>query len=343
MKRLVCLLLPLCLLCGCRPKTEVGDQIVVTGIALDSRDGRYRVSVQAVEQSDPATATYTASGDTVAQALQGFLNEAGKRTYILQNRILVLGREHCQRTSLFDTLDYFIRTQEGQATVQLAVCRGDPSALLSVDGGSDAIPADYVSQLLQEGYRTTRCVSACLLDVERSLSGMYDAALPILEVSDGTPRLSGTALFRDGRLVGELTDRQTRGLLLANGDSDRCVYTVNGTALELEEQHTSVAVTPTQTGWHYRITLTAASSVREVGTPYSEALLRRAEAELAADIEEAMHAIIACRSDPLGLARRTAARYCRRGITQDAAREALPRATFTAEVTLTSTDRGFLP
>ena len=352
MKRWIWLiLLPLCL-SGCHAQSTVGDRVIVTGLGITENEGTITVSVQAVEalrtagslseQSESATAVYTASGATVAEALQAFLNEAGRRTYILQNQIIVLEESTCRNHALTELLDHFIRTGEGRSTVDLVVCRGDPSTLLGITSDSDAIPAEYVSRMLLESQRLTRAFRTRLLDVERASSGMYDAALPLVEVTDGTPRPVGTMLFRNGIAAGTLTPAETTGLLLAMGEGERCVYTRDGTTLELKDLHRSVRAERTADGWRFHVTVTAASHVTE-GKRADAAALTAVEAAIAADIEGALaRTYTAYDSDPLGLARLAAARYKNDGITEDAVRAGLHTAAFSASVDLSHTDNGLI-
>ncbi len=358
MKRCVAAALTLVLLLsGCRSEAAVAEQVIVTGLGIDRCDGEYVLSIQAVEalktsgslseQSDTATAVYTAQGASVAQALQAFLNETGKSTYILQNQVIVISLEQCRAESVFTALDYFVRNQEGRALVDLVVCRGDPAALLDITTGSDAIPAEYVSQLLEEGQRWGRCVEARLLDAERASSGMYDIALPILEVRDGTPQLSGTALFRDGELAGELTVRETTGLLLADDAPEYCLYTLDDVTLRCEDIRTQLTVQPRGSGWAYHFTVNATVRMVEEGKALSSAdkraLLKRLEETVQVDMQEVLTKIVhGCGSDPLGLARHTAAQYRGDGVTQQAVRDALPRSHFSAVADLSLTDSGFL-
>ena len=341
-------------LCGCRAKQTVSDQVVVTGIGIDRRDGQYVLSIQAVEalktsgslseQSETATAVYTAEGASVAEALQAFLNETGKSTYILQNQIIVISMAQCREESLFTTLDYFVRNQEGRALVDLVVCRSDPSVILDIDTGNDAIPAEYVSQLLAEGRRWGRCVQARLLDAERASSGMYDVAVPILEMGETSPSLSGTALFRDGRLAGELTESQTTGLLVAADEAEQCLYTIDGTAVQCGNIRTEVTVVPQGTVWEYRMAVKATAEVVEgtASSPDSNDVEAALEEILKRDVLDAMTVASEKNSDPLGLARRTAAQYRSDGVTQRAVREVLAQSRFTVTTEITVTKSGFL-
>ena len=237
MKRLCALMLLLPLFCGCRADTALRGEVVVTALGIHQKNGTCALSVQAIdglktasglsEQNEAATAVYGASGNSVAAALHAFLNETGRRAYILHNQIVAVSTAQCEAHSLFDSLDYLIRNGEGRASVPMVVCRGDPADLLGISSGNDAIPARYVVGLLEEGAAWGVCVKRDLLDVERAASGMYDVTLPIVAVADGTPALDGTALFRGGEFVGELTREQTTGFLLLGDELRQLLYTQN--------------------------------------------------------------------------------------------------------------------
>ncbi len=358
MKRwLAFLMLPMLLLGGCRFGSDMASQVVVTGIGIDYREGRYLLSIQAVEalkisgslseQSEAATTVYTAEGGSVAEALQAFLNETGKNTYILQNRILVLGGEACRERSLFELLDYFIRNREGHATVDVILCDGDPTALLSTVSGSDAVAADYVSQLLEEGNRRGQSVSTCLSDIERASSGMYDAVLPILRMEGNTPTLAGTALFRSGEFVGEMSVSQTRGLLLSGDTPDYCVYTTEGMTVRCEDIATDLTIKRQGDSFWFTVTISAQADIVEGGQALSKAerkaAVKRAEEAMAAEVNAALRrAVTECGSDPLLLARTAAAQYRSEGVTQVAAQEMLTKSRFTVQAKLELTSRALL-
>ncbi len=342
MKWLWVWLIPLLfLLCGCRSEPAVGEQVIVTGMGIDKQDGVWTLAIQAVEalktagslseQNESATAVYTADGASVAEALQAFLNETGKRTYILQNQIFVLSERLCRQQSVFDVLDYFMRNQEGRALVDVVVSHDAPAALLDITTGSDAIPAEYLSQLLDEGRRYARAAEAHLLDIERASSGMYDLLLPRIAVTNGVPQLEGTAVLRNGVLCDILTQQETTGMLLAGGDSDRCLYTIDDITFLVSDMHRRLTVESVGGTWRYRIALTGVARVMEQqptmegSTIQPEKALQHVEIAIATTAETALRRTATQdHSDPFGLSRRTATLFRHRGVTQAMVYEQLP-------------------
>ncbi len=341
---------------GWREKPSTGDQIVVTGIGIRPTTEGYELSVQAVEalktsgslseQNENATAVYQAKGSSVSQALQAFLNEAGRSTYILHNRIFALELSSGSNRSIFDMLDYFTRNLEGRALVDLVVCREDPSLLLSIESGNDAIPAEYVSQLLQEGRDWGIAVQTRLLDVERASSGMYDLVLPIMEVADKTPRLDGTAVFRKGKYVGELSVSQTTGFAFAADRMDNCLYTIDGVTFRITASSTLLKITPQRDAFRYEFSITGKADIAEapqkaLTTAEKQDLLKKLQQAIEADTLSAVTALSnTYRADPLGLARQTAKAVD--GITQEQAYDRLPRGDYAVSATIRLTESGFV-
>lgn len=341
MKRLFALLLSVPLLCGCNTQTALRGEIVVTALGIHNQDGACRLSVQAVEglktasslseQDDTATAVYEASGESVSAALHAFLNEAGRHAYILQNQIVAVSIAQCKAQSLFDSLDYLIRSKEGRTLVPTVVCRGNPADLLGISSGNDAIPARYVVGMLTEGADWGVCVKRDLLDIQRAYSGMFDATLPIVTVSDGAPQPDGTALFRDGAFVGELTREQTTGLLLLGDEAPQLLYTESGVTYTLSSLKTKLTVQTDGQQFRYQFTVTGEVSVTE---RQGNAKPQKAAAErfVKGCMEDALRTLNETDCDPLGLARKTAQQYLT--VTEKTVRSQLNSCDKTVSVTL---------
>lgn len=274
------LIIGIAMLPSCREKSQINQRVVVTAIGIDAgADTECSLSIQAIEvlktsgslteQEKNATSVYQIQGPSVASALKAFVAASGRNTYILHNKIIALGMDQVKKQPLQSMLDYFIRNHEGRPQVDMVVCRGSAKELLEVPSESTAIPADQIALMLEEGSRWGYVTRSRMLDVERSISGMYDIGLPIITVEeenansdDGgeteaengkkSARLDGTALFRDGNYVGDLDQNATRGLLFARGDLDHCLYVLDlppdlgegRITLSIQNARTQVSVTP---------------------------------------------------------------------------------------------------
>lgn len=341
MKRLCAAILLVALLTGCSTDTALRNEIVVTALGIHQKNGVCTLSVQSVEslktaaslseQDDVATAVYEASGESVSAALHAFLNEAGREAYILQNRILAVSVAQCEAVSLFDSVDHLTRSGEGRTLVPVVVCRGDPAELLGISSGNDAIPANYLVGMLKEGAEWGVCLRRDLLDVQRAASGMFDAALPILTVLDGTPAPDGTALFRDGAFVGELTETQTTGLLLLGDELRQLLYTANGVTYTLTSVKTKLTVTEDGQRFAYGFAVTGQVQITERQGGGEPALVD-VGTFVQACMDDALRVLNTVDCDPLGLARKTAQRYPR--VTQETARSQLKTCDKTVSVEL---------
>lgn len=297
----------------------VGNRRVITAVGLSGDSHRYHVSVQAVEalktagnlseQEDTATAVYTASGETVATAFHNFLTTSGNRAYVLQNQLLIISEDLCRHRSLFTILDYFMRNAESNPTIKVAVFRGNPADLLALPSGSEAIPAAAVAQLIDEGFKGGICLNTSLLDIERAFSGMSDAALPLIVWQNDTPRLCGTALFRDGNWAGELDEAQTVGLLAARNRLQNAVWQINGVALRLESSKTTVHLQEDRYVFSLSGKVKLVEKTVALTAKQRQDCLKTAETVLKNQVTAALHTTDNAQSDVLGLKRRANKRY----------------------------------
>ena len=331
------LIIAIALLPSCREKTQINNRMVVTAIGIDEKEEGCGISIQAIEvlktsgslteQEKNATSVYTAEGQSVAGALKAFVADSGRSTYILHNKVIALGLSQIEKTPLETLLDYFIRNHEGRPLVDMVVCRGEASKLLEVPSESAAIPAEHLARLLEEGYEWGYAVRTRLLDVERALSGMYDASIPIVRVEGEEEEmrihLDGTALFRYGAFAGELDESETRGLLYARGDFRKGLYVLpaagrpEGERLTLSVQNasTKVEVEPQGDTAHYRFRITCEAEILEefLTGHLTTDEIHQAERQLAGVIREETERALAVSTgygcDAAGLGRLTQKRY----------------------------------
>lgn len=312
---LVAVLLGFCLLPSCREKSQINNRIVVTAVGIDEDEeqGGCRVSIQAIEalkisgsltdQNENATSIYEASGRSVASAMKTFVTQTGRNTYILQNRAVVMSLDLLKKTALPATLDYFLRNYESRPDVGLLISRGDPAEVLSVPSSSYTIPSEYLSTLIREGQRWGFSAKTTLLDAERSFSGMFDAFIPIVRVQGSGDEaeivMDGTAVFREGVFAGELDEEETRGLLFATGDLERCSLVLESpkgeaVTVEVKNIHSSIGVQAQGDAAQFTLRVSCSAEVTEEndGDPLTEAAVPELERQLIERIEREIQAAV---------------------------------------------------
>lgn len=238
MRPLLCLLfLPLFLLSGCWDRVEVNQMAIVVGAAIDKKDEEtIELSVQlAVPQAlsmgqqgmgggqggqgMKTTLMESASGATVYDAATKIQEKVPRRIFWGHSRILVISEETAKE-KIGDHIDFFLRHPQPRLRTSLFVSKGkakDILAVLTPLENSSAKAAQELSNL-RFGLQVT------IMDFLQMLHSEANAtALPWLEVpppdresGEAAPQtlwLNGSAIIKNGRMVGRIDDQTTRGLL----------------------------------------------------------------------------------------------------------------------------------
>lgn len=303
------LALGMALVPSCKEKSQVSSRVIVTALGIDAADGKegLQLSVQSVEplltsgslteQQENATAVYGAQGESIAQALNSFVSSTGRSAFIMHNRVIAVGMDALEDRSLDETLDYFIRNHEGRPLVDIVIVKGEASRILELKSTAFTVPAEQISMMLKEGRHQGIAVRTRLLDVERAASGMYDAAVPLIETAgEGEERaasVAGTALFRDGFYAGSLGVEATRGLLFARDELETCTYALSlgeGDQVTVEVEHSSTSLSVETQGDTARFVLHIQAQGEVADETLSPQTLRErlpeVDRELSARIEE---------------------------------------------------------
>lgn len=194
---------------SCKEKSQVSSRVIVTAMGIDAAEEGYQLSVQSVEplltsgslteQQENATTVYDAQGQSIAQALNTFVSSTGRSAFIMHNRVVAVGMEVVEERSLTEALDYFIRNHEGRPLVDVVIVPGEAAQVLDLKSTAFTVPAEQISMMLKEGKHRGIAVRTRLLDAERASSGMYDVAVPVIEMAgEGEAQSASVAGNRPG-------------------------------------------------------------------------------------------------------------------------------------------------
>lgn len=205
--------------------------VVALGVDLNS-DGRYQVTMQVLNPASSSNQTNdtstTGSGNDVliysgiGDSFYAAVFEASKSMPKVQHfghlKYIVMGEALAQGEEKFLT-DSLYRNEEIRLNTPLLITKGRASEVVSAKTKEGPIPANVVDDLFQRqaiiGYRPF----TYLLDIINSIGskttapvvGVIQLVKPEDKLGSETFKLSGTAVFKESKLIGYLNDRETRG------------------------------------------------------------------------------------------------------------------------------------
>lgn len=248
----LCLCLTLLTACGCWSGRELTDLAVVMGVGLDlsDRQGEILVTAQTAKAADmgrpqegggPAYWNVSDSGPDPLSTLRGMADTAGRRLYLSHNQILIFGRELAE-TGVQSQLDYFLRDRESRANVWVVVADETAAGLLDFSPQLEQLPARQLSGQVKSKQDTGEWPAVDLLEFANQLMERSRAPLaPLLslvgEGEEKTAQIVGTAVFREDKMVGTLTETETRGMLWGQGKVQSGVLEVS-----MEEERAGVEI-----------------------------------------------------------------------------------------------------
>ncbi|MBC7341998.1 MAG: hypothetical protein H5U02_06070 [Clostridia bacterium] len=210
----------------------------------------YQVGLQLVVPSQ-ATTTGAQSGGGGGTQARGFWNlkvvsgqgsvqeavaKAFTRSFHMpdfgQLRVIVIG-ESLGRQGIEGALDYFLRTPGVRRALQVYAAPGEAAEALKAKSPFHPVAAVHLSGLAEHrGYTGRMGPNFDLARVARALDEGVSFFIPRIVTENGQARLSGSAVFKQGKLIDWLDEVETEGARCVNGNLKRAVITVPAPAPE---------------------------------------------------------------------------------------------------------------
>lgn len=325
MKRLVCLIFALSMLCGCMNTVQLNERAVVQAIGIDAQGDGLLLSMQVFEPFGGEEAAggkvsckiVQVSGKNVSEALQNATLKQGKEIFYGHNKLIVVGRDLARR-GLEDVIRFFNTDRQSRPNVDVMMADRQAGEVISARLQGSMLPV-LTAQMMLENYQTSgMLLRARVRDLAQSLENpALDSFLPVVRLNaedEENPAIevSATAVLRQSRLAGELTREETRGLLWLLGEVKRTQITLEaprGVSLFAAEKGRVIRPRIENQRPCFTIGLKVQSTVAEPlgndeGTAleeklckYSEAQSRQIEEELRGTLEKLTRQL---QADPVG-------------------------------------------
>ncbi|WP_085992236.1 Ger(x)C family spore germination protein [Oceanobacillus senegalensis] len=300
-----------CLLCfmmliltGCWDRVEVNDVAIVTGTGVDKTgDGEMELSVQIIipkapsgGQGDKLSIVEQSTGKTITDVNSKLQQKLSRKLFVGHNSVLFIGEKKAEE-GIHDVLDVFARHPFERLRTYVFVTKDKPIDLLAVTPDLERTSSEVARELA----KGKTGLSVTVKDVLQMLNAKgRSAALPILKIDKGSQgsanlSLSGTAIFNNGKLVGEIDDAMTRGVLWVRNEIETANVTVspeNGEGLitfEILEADSKLIPIIDKGKWKLTVRTTSIDDVLENNSNLNimnPEILKKLENQMQKDIEE---------------------------------------------------------
>jgi len=226
--------LALLVLAGCWDRKELNDLALVTAAAIDrTEDDAIVLSVQlfvpragmsnqmgsiGTSGGDDMTVVRSAKGKTIAAAMSRLQERFPRKIFWGHSEALIFG-ESTAKSGIRELVDFFLRFPQPREHANVFVSKGEAKKILELLPPIERNQAEALRELSRSrvGLRIT------LMDLaEMLISDPGHAVLPLLAIlpppegkgpQQTIANITGTAVFREDRLIGTLNQQLSRGLL----------------------------------------------------------------------------------------------------------------------------------
>ena len=233
------------LLTGCWNRREIETLGFVLAFGVDQReDGRVEVTAELAKPGAMARRegggggkekpykTYSASGKTLFDAIRNVTRESPRKLWFGHNQLVVIGEEMARR-GVLPVLELMERDHELRREMWVLVARGKAKDVIEAEIDLEKTPAKGLMRLIKVRGATSTAQAVRANEFLKVLSAKHTSpttSVITLVKKEGKPapefHLEGSAVFKDGKLIGFLDATETRGMLWATGKVKSGVITV---------------------------------------------------------------------------------------------------------------------
>jgi spore germination protein KC len=236
----------LILLSGCWDRTEVNDLALIVGLGIDQKkDGQIMVTVELIVPKAAGgggqilgggggmgTMVKSGTGTTVADAISNLQEKLPRRVFWGHTKVIVFG-EKAAKAGIRQHLDFLSRNPQARLRSDVLVSKGTAKSVLEL------IPPieQSSSEVLRELSESKLLLRVTIKEALQMLSGDTGAlALPMVKILppekgkkdlETIAFIQRTAIFKKDKMIGDINDQLTRGVLWLRDEIKRANITVS--------------------------------------------------------------------------------------------------------------------
>ncbi len=254
----------LLMLTGCWNRRELNTLAVVMGVGIDKAEEENEIvlTTQVIKADklhseagkgsgdDKAYFNLSNTGVDVFSILRKNSHKVSRKLYIPYNQVIIFG-EDVAKEGIQDYLDFFMRDHEARLGVNILVAQGKASDVLDFEPDFGKVPASSIAQLLENRDATSQTAELKLVDFMKCMACETVAAVVPMISAEGTGKekrveVSAGVVLKHGKMVGKLTEKETRGLLWVSDEIKSALLRVKSGNIEatIETIKSKTKVTP---------------------------------------------------------------------------------------------------
>ncbi len=302
-------------LTACWDRTEVNDLALILAAGIDKgKNAPIELSAQIYipqgsqggQQSGMSGGSSggqsfvrSAEGETIADAMARLQEVLTREVFWGQNEVLIIG-EKLAKEGVIEHIDFWMRHSEPRIRADVFVSKERPKTVL---GAMPELESDTAKQL-RKIVKTDIGVRVTVKDLSEMLLGESDAAvlpyvenLPLSQMDSKKeiPIIMGSAIFKEGKMVGRLDDKETRGILWPRNEIESGVITITldnekgYISLNLLRSHTELIPSINNDQWSMFIKTNADLEVVQNTTQlnlFNRKVIKKIEHKVLSEIEQ---------------------------------------------------------
>jgi spore germination protein KC len=218
---------------GCWNYREIDRLAIVTGIAIDEgQSNKYSVTFEFADASSIGKETKIGSklveieGETIFDAVRNTIKLSGKRLYLGHVKVVIIDKDIASK-GIIQVLDFLIRDQESRLNLNIVISKqATASEILSQKSVLTSNSSMELYQQIKSQVNLSKSPDINLKELINAISGEgISAVLPAVRITDSvgyrTSEVTGAAIFKGDKLIGFLSESETKAFLLITNEAKR--------------------------------------------------------------------------------------------------------------------------
>ena len=254
MKKIIIIIILGLTLCGCNNYAELNKLSIVTAIGIDKTDKEYEVSILIAnspksettsKEGEAKTTVYKGKGKSIAEALKKVDKKSPKELYFSHINVIIISDE-IGKDGFLNIADWIIRHPQTRNEFYLMQVSDDKASdVLKIISPLESFPSQSIATLVEsnKNSRSIGDTASYSNFIGRILEEGYEAVMPTIKINGNVKKgstqknletaepntylsLGPLAIYKDDKLLGTVTRKQTESIYIIENEAKELIYTV---------------------------------------------------------------------------------------------------------------------